>query len=71
MDLMHDKTTGSFLLATTRWTNSLPERDLDLAIAKLPRGIALIATDFNVVIVVTGFSVVAEFLHSDHKLSDE
>ncbi len=68
---MHDKTTGSFLLATTRWTNSLPERDLDLAIAKLPRDSALIATDFNVVMVVTAFSVVAESLHSDRELSDE
>ena len=68
---MHDKTTGSFLLATTRWTNSLPERDLHLAIAVLPRGIALIVTDFNVVIVVTSFSVVVESLHSDRELSDE
>ena len=58
---MHDKTTSSFLFAPTHWTHSLPERDLDLA--KLPRDSALIATDFNFVIVVTTFSVVAESLH--------
>ena len=58
---MHDKTTSSFLFATTHWTHSLPERDLDLA--QLSRDSALIATDFNFVILVTTFFVVAESLH--------